>query len=394
MSRRRTGSHVGMIEQPFNAWRLSLKQETGSRLVLVLNLREAKRTGLPEAFFDEIAAFLAGFDDVQGSWTRAGPYEFAVCPVVSERSALEFTMRLRTGVRTRYYAHAARLNLPDLDQVKAIQPFTWPQRKAELNEALRGLLEVAAGDGGWRALSMSDVAALRDLLPAIADEEWLSRIMAHQTAVVLDQDGNAQPWVTEHYCRISQVRQLIDPGIDLRGNDLMFALLLGALDLKVLETAQLWTNGGHWSINLSVNTLLSRDFTTFADLVPIKGGMVEIKQSDLMLQYHRGLKAIAMLREAGVSVAIDLVWPDSLGLVDYLRIPGISAVKIPHQQAQGDRLVAEKPTLRRYLDAGIVPVLSRVGEAAGLEAGLKAGVRVFQGKYVSQTFLATAEAAD
>ncbi len=381
-----------MFEQPFNAWRLGLKQEAGSKLVLVLNLRDAKRTGLPEAFFDGMAEFLGSFEDVQGNWSRVGPYEFVVAPVVNERSALEFTMRLRTGVRTRYYEHAVKLNLPDLDQVKAIQPFTWPQRKAELNEALRGLLEAA--EGGWRALSMTDVAALRDILPAIADAEWLSRIMAHQTAVILDQDGKARPWVTEHYCRISQVRQLIDPGIDLRGNDLMFALLLGMLDLKVLETARLWTNGGHWSINLSVNTLLSRDFATFADTVPIKGGMVEIKQSDLMLQYHRALKAIAMLGEAGVAVAVDLVWPDSLGLVDYLRIPGIAAVKIPHQPAHADLLVAEKPTLRRYLDAGIVPVLSRVGEAAGLEAGLKAGIRVFQGDYVSQTFLPGAQAAD
>jgi len=375
-----------MIEQPFNLWRMALRQDMQPRLVIVLNLRLAKHQGMPDAFFDEVGLLLDSFDDVQGAWTRAGPYEYALAPAVNERSALEFTMRLRTGVRVRYAHHALKHNVPDLDQAKAIQPFTWPSRKNELNEALRGLLEVQAGEGAWRPLALNDVQALRDILPAFTAQEWKDKVMTAQTAVFIDQDRRAKPWVKEHYCRIAQVRQLIDPGIDLRNNDLLFALLLGCLDLKVMETAPLWMAEGRWSVNLSVNTILSRDFAVFADTNALRGGMVEIKQSDLMMQYHRANRAIATLRDLGVAVCVDLVWADSLGLIAYEKIPGISAVKIPWQPQQAERMVAERPVLRRWLEHGMVPVLTRVSEAPGVELGLKLGIRAFQGQYVSQEY--------
>jgi EAL domain-containing protein (putative c-di-GMP-specific phosphodiesterase class I) len=197
----------------------------------------------------------------------------------------------------------------------------------------------------------------------------------------------------EFYVASQQIETAFLPGISLSANPWLFHALGEEFDRAVLKVvAREVCDYRHksFSVNVTLATLLGKDFAEFSDNLPTKlaGRIVaEIHKTDLVQHYGLIDDLRAVMEDKGVRICIDGVgWRDfeilSLGRLK----PNFIKVRWGD-----DLLTASQPQLATFIDAVKAHdeseiVLSRCDNPKAFPLARMLGIRYVQGKLADQYF--------
>jgi EAL domain-containing protein (putative c-di-GMP-specific phosphodiesterase class I) len=149
---------------------------------------------------------------------------------------------------------------------------------------------------------------------------------------------------------------------------------------------QMHTINARCSINLNVESVFTEAFETFIETTPatvLEQVVFEFRQSNIVENFDEFQVARGLIKSKGAHIAVDQIFPQTVGLVD-LDYIGASIAKI-HWRNGAEGILKERERAIKYLiDCNVVPVLIRVDSPQALEVGARMGINMFQGFLVDQ----------
>ncbi len=174
-------------------------------------------------------------------------------------------------------------------------------------------------DGPLNAWTLSRIETLlaeTDLAPYIRS----------QTVYELDPQGRWQRVFDEYFTSIADLARDKFPKVDLHPGDRMFMELCRALDRRSIPEIIRRNHarpGRRFSLNIGLSTFTGPYFTKLIHDAPQldrKSMILEINRSDLMHQPRATAKALKIMREAEVGIALDGITLDLLGITNLQRV--------------------------------------------------------------------------
>jgi EAL domain-containing protein (putative c-di-GMP-specific phosphodiesterase class I) len=104
----------------------------------------------------------------------------------------------------------------------------------------------------------------------------------------------------------------------------------------------------------------------------------EFRQSNIVENFDEFQVARGLIRAKGSHIAVDQIFPQTVGLVD-LDFLGASMAKIHWRNGAEEVLWERERAIKSLIDNGVLPVLIRVDQEKALEVGDKLGITMYQG---------------
>ena len=167
-----------------------------------------------------------------------------------------------------------------------------------------------------------------------------------------------------------------------RGSGNLFNQLTITLD-RVLIGAFDQINPGRkaCSINLNVESVFTKAFETFLgeEGGPSLNNMVfEFRQENILQQFDEFELAANLIKSRGGLIAIDAIFPETVGLVNLNKLHATFA-KIFWRLGAEKILPAQRDEIKRMQNDGLIFVLARLDDESGIKVGQDLGITVFQG---------------
>ncbi|MBT3307489.1 MAG: hypothetical protein HN377_13545, partial [Alphaproteobacteria bacterium] len=141
---------------------------------------------------------------------------------------------------------------------------------------------------------------------------------------------------------------------------------------------------GACSINLNVESVFTKAFETFLGEEGTKSlnNMVfEFRQDNILQQFDEFQLAADLIKSRGGLIAVDAIFPETVGLVNLNKMDATFA-KIFWRPGAEDILPAQREEIMRMQSEGLIFMLARLDDEAGIQVGQDLGITVFQGFYI------------
>jgi EAL domain-containing protein (putative c-di-GMP-specific phosphodiesterase class I) len=176
-------------------------------------------------------------------------------------------------------------------------------------------------------------------------------------------------------------------GVEMRGSGNLFNQLTILLDQVVLTSfRQSNPDGGPCSLNMNVESVFTRGFEEFIESTDeaIFGNILfEFRQANIIQNFDEFTVACELIRSHGGRIAVDAIFPETVGLVNLGRLP-VEMAKVFWRQNAETVLPDHRDDIRALLDGGVRVVFARVDDETAVGIGQELGVRLFQGFYVDR----------
>ncbi|HEX9701592.1 MAG TPA: EAL domain-containing protein [Rhodospirillales bacterium] len=214
-------------------------------------------------------------------------------------------------------------------------------------------------------------------------------LMREQTCLEMGQSGPGNIVFREHFISVAELKNRIAPGVDLFASPWLFQYLTETLDKRVMAVL---ANRGldqaptAVSLNLNVNSILSREFQNFHRALEknTKKVVVEMQVLDIFADMNTYVYARDLLQERGYRVVVDGLSPLSLQFFDPGQLKS-DFVKIAWgPEFEGDTDTTKMAQMREVVaSTGKESViLARVDTETAVKWGISLGVKRFQGYYI------------
>jgi hypothetical protein len=173
----------------------------------------------------------------------------------------------------------------------------------------------------------------------------------------------------------------------MRGTGRMFdefTLVLDQIMLRAFKRIE--TRGNRWSLNMNVESVFTKAFEQFLEETPNKvlsHITFEFRQPNIVENFDEFQVARGLIHSRGAKIAVDRIFPHTLGLVD-LEYIGASIAKVHWRTGAEDVLQERQRALKYLLQSGVQPVLIRVDDARALDVGADNGITMFQGFLIDE----------
>jgi len=241
-----------------------------------------------------------------------------------------------------------------------------------------------------RDMTYEDISKVILGFKQLGPEKFLKAFMRSQR-VVTKQTGQAiAPVMREYFFSLEMLRKALFPDVNLRRSGQLFGDLTLTLDQAMMRSLKhLPDLTSPFSINLNVQSVFTKNFETFISQAPLELLTIEFRQPNIVEYFDEYLTARDLLQSKGIRIAIDQIFPDTLGLVN-LELIGASMAKIHWGESAAEILRERHRALSNVLGMGIKLVMSRVDEPAAFAAGTSMGIRKFQGHLIENLMKKTA----
>lgn len=248
-----------------------------------------------------------------------------------------------------------------------------------------------AGSKG-RTLTDDDIRGVGKAFKDMGAEEFVRRFVRHQTVLVRDEVQPTAPAMREYYVSIDLLRKEFFPGVEMRGSKRAFQSLTHMLDQLMLRSiAHLPQNGLHASLNLNVHSILTQTFDTALKNVSLENFTFEIPLPMITSYFEEFKKARDLILARGGKIAVDQIFPDTMGSLDLSEI-GANVAKVHWKGDLKQFSDVQRDFVKNALERGITIVMSRVDDPAALEIAQEFGIKNFQGFLIDQMPEAKADA--
>jgi EAL domain-containing protein (putative c-di-GMP-specific phosphodiesterase class I) len=236
----------------------------------------------------------------------------------------------------------------------------------------------------FQAFNAASLTALED---AFAKAE-LKAVLRNQPVCIALTGNQLRPIFREYFFHVNDVRNLMQPRLNMRGQRGLLQMLFRTFDqrlLRALQEGYLTKAAGNISINLNVETVLSDRFREFDQRIGTfvaKGSIiVELPRQDVFADLEAYHRAVDTLQKSGYRTLLDGLTPDT---ITFFRRADLRAdlIKLVFMKDHADDWkMRGLAAMLAEADINRV-IMSRCETPLAFELGQNVGIRMFQGWHV------------
>lgn len=247
--------------------------------------------------------------------------------------------------------------------------------------------EVEDGDASLRTLREQDIHRVRQVLNHIGADAFAKLFITRQPIVVIKDGDQISVAMYEYYVAMDNLRKHAFPDVELRGSGNLFNQLTVELDAILMSIYDdIVPAGTSASINLNVESVFTPTFEKFHDRRGQDGFanmLFEFRQPNILQHFDQYEVAANMIRERSGNIAVDAIFPETIGIVNLNRL-GVSMAKIFWRQGAESLLPDYAEEIAEMQARGRMIIMSRVDEDIAVEVGQDFGINMYQGFYVDR----------
>ena len=144
--------------------------------------------------------------------------------------------------------------------------------------------------------------------------------------------------------------------------------------------------GVRCSLNMNVESVFTRGFEEFLDATgpaDFANILFEFRQANIIQNFDEFSVACELIRSRGGKIAVDAIFPETVGLVNLNRLH-VEMAKVFWRQSAESVLPKCRDDIHAMQEAGVRFVLARVDDQTAVDIGQELGVTLFQGFYVDR----------
>jgi hypothetical protein len=348
-------------------------------------LPQAKRT--PDLVKQVVTAFALVTGKHGGRIFRVTPCDFAIFTHVQQQTLVGYVRDLKVeilkSIERRFPGSFGSI---DQSRLMVSYDLTLAYRSGAERVARYAALEQNAGGvpGKLRPLSEDDLKTVMHAYRQIGAEKFVHAFVRNQP-VAQQQETGLEPVMNEYFISIDSLRKPLFIDVELRGTGRMFdefTLVLDQIMLRAFKKIDFC--GSRWSLNMNVESVFTKAFEQFMAETPsevMSHITFEFRQPNIVENFDEFQVARGLIQSTGAKIAVDRIFPHTLGLVD-LEYIGASIAKVHWRTDAADIFKDRKRALKYIMDCGVQPVLIRVDNAQALEVGADHGITMFQGFFI------------
>lgn len=248
--------------------------------------------------------------------------------------------------------------------------------------AQRNAADQDEGNKQLRPLTTADIKNVMKAYEKFGTEKFIKAFVRDQDIIMHVAGKAPEKVLTEYFISMDLLRKPLFVDVEMRGSGRLFNEFTLVLDQILLQAFdQMHTRGGRCSVNLNVESVFTEQFEAFIERTPeavLKEVVFEFRQSNIVENFDEFQVARGLIKSKGATIAVDQIFPQTVGLVD-LDYIGASIAKIHWRNGAEDILKERERAVKYLIDCGVLPVLIRVDNERALEVGARMGINLYQG---------------
>jgi len=236
-----------------------------------------------------------------------------------------------------------------------------------------------------RRLAEPDIERVIEVTEGIGAASFAKVFIRAQTITEILPGAPPLEVMQEYFIAMDALKSHVFTDVELRGSGNLFNQLTITLDRLMLGSYEA-ANPLHaqCSINLNVESVFTRSFEEFLNRTGdrvFENIAFEFRQANVLQQFDEYEVATNLIKSKGGTVAIDAVFPETVGIVNMERLRADYA-KIFWRQGAEQLLPEYEENLTAMQDSGTQIILARVDDETAIEVGHDLGINMFQGFYI------------
>lgn len=249
---------------------------------------------------------------------------------------------------------------------------------------------------GLRGLQEEDIKMVLEVNRKVGKQKFKEIFVQNQRIVDIKPGKEPEELMKEYFISMDALKKHVFPNVELRGTSNLFNQLTITLD-RVLISAFDDINPGRQacSINMNVESVFTRAFEEFigdSKANKLANIVFEFRQENILQQFDEFELAADLITSRGGIVAVDAIFPETVGLVNLHRLHATFA-KIFWRPGAEEALPAQREEIKRMQDKGMIFIIARLDDETGIQVGHDLGITVFQGFYIDKLLDAKAAKA-
>lgn len=261
--------------------------------------------------------------------------------------------------------------------VNFLERYTQPEAQTPQQEQQPRLRRLAEAD-------IDRVVAVNEQIGAASFAKVF--IKDQKIAEITPGAATAVPSMHEYFVGMDMLKKHVFKDVELRGSGNLFNQLTITLDRLLLRSFEEANPGrARCSINLNVESVFTRAFENFLGTGEnaFQDIVFEFRQANILQQYDEYEVAANLITSRGGTIAVDAVFPETVGIVNVPRLRA-DLMKIFWRQGAESVLPRYADDIRAIQEAGTRVVLCRLDEESGVDLGHELGITLFQGFHVDR----------
>ncbi len=234
----------------------------------------------------------------------------------------------------------------------------------------------------FRRLNEQDIERVVEVNQQIGGHKFAQAFIREQKIAQIQPGMPAQELMSEYFVAMDALKGHVFTDVELRGSGNIFNQLTITLDRLLLDAySDANPDGANCSINLNVESVFTKSFERF--LTESCGNKLanlafEFRQANVLQQYDEYAVAAELISSKGGAIAVDAIFPDTVGIVNMRRLRA-NIAKIFWRQGAEQILPGFAKDIEEMQKTGTRVVLARVDDEVGIEVGHDLGITLFQG---------------
>ena len=307
---------------------------------------------------------------------------------MSEQSEVRMISGLKVSV-LRLIQHNFPENFGMIDQTRLLRVI---DLELKLPNAIKFLEHYESQPGktgekgaGFRGLQEDDIKMVPEVHRKVGAQQFKEIFVQNQRMADIKPGKKPEELMKEYFISMEALKKHVFPNVELRGAGNLFNQLTITLDRVLIKTFDNINPGRKsCSINLNVESVFTRTFEEFlgdSGGTPLSNIVFEFRQDNILQQFDEFQIAADLITSRGGLIAVDAIYPETVGLVNLHRLHATFA-KIFWRPGAEETLPAPGDEIKKMQDQGLIFIIARLDDATGIQVGHALDINVFQGFYV------------
>lgn len=253
-------------------------------------------------------------------------------------------------------------------------------RYAEI--AQKAVEEEDATERKLRPLTTADIKHVMRAYEKFGNEKFIKAFVRTQDVMLNITGKEPEKILTEYFISMDLLRKPLFVDVEMRGSGRLFNEFTLVLDQILLRAFnEMHTTDEKCSVNLNVESVFTEAFEEFIERTPsevLSQVVFEFRQSNIVENFDEFQVARGLINSKGAHIAVDQIFPQTVGLVDVDYI-GATMAKIHWRNGAEEILKERERAIKYMLDCNVLPILIRVDDERALDVGARMGINMFQG---------------
>ena len=236
-----------------------------------------------------------------------------------------------------------------------------------------------------RPLQEEDIKMVLEVHRKVGAEKFKQIFVQSQRIADIKPGQKPEELMKEYFISMEALKKHVFPNVELRGAGNLFNQLTITLDRVLIKTFDNINPGRKsCSINLNVESVFTRTFEEFlgdSGGTPLSNIVFEFRQDNILQQFDEFQIAADLITSRGGIIAVDAIYPETVGLVNLHRLHATFA-KIFWRPGAEETLPAPGDEIKKMQDQGLIFIIARLDDETGIQVGHDLDINVFQGFYV------------